>query len=395
VTDLAEGMPSLEDLIKTLIAREPTAAERPAAIRVVRAPGRVNLIGEHTDYNDGLVMPAAIDREIRIAYIRTDDRDVWLTRIDTGERDHLTLDDDRPPQGTWMDYVAGTAAALGEAGLSVLGLRGIIATSLPESAGLSSSAAIEVAAAWSLLDDASAVDGLALARICQRGENGYVGVQSGLMDQFAVACGSAEAATMFDCRSFEARTVPLPPGVSLVVCDTGSPRRLGRSEYNVRRSQCEAAVMELARDDPAVRSLRDVGPDLLAHARHRLDPVVARRVDHVIGENRRVVDVFVALENGDLRAVGEAFAASHASLRDLYEVSSPELDALVDISVGVTGVIGSRMTGAGFGGCTISVVESSAIERLREAVMREYPERTGLAPRVIPVRLAPGASRIR
>lgn len=384
----------LAELIDELVAREPIAASQQAAVRVVRAPGRVNLMGEHTDYNDGLVLPAAIDREIRIAFVRTGDREVRLTRLIDGEEDGFSLDVERRPTGTWIDYAAGTAAALQEAGLPVSGLRGLIASDLPENAGLSSSAAIELATAWALLDDPARIDGLALARICQRAENRYVGVQSGLMDQFVVACGQAGAAMRFDCRSLESRPVPLPDGVALVVCHTGSPRRLGRSDYNLRRAQCEAAVAELSRDDPTIRSLRDVGQDLLAAARDRLEPVMARRAEHVIAENRRVEDVIAAFEAGNLADVGQAFAASHASLRDLFEVSSPELDALVEIAIRVEGVVGARMTGAGFGGCTINLVHQTAIERLREAVARDYPVRTGLTPMVLPIKIAQGASRI-
>jgi galactokinase len=364
------------------------------AIQIVRAPGRVNLIGEHTDYNEGLVLPAAIDREIRIAFVRTDDREVRLTRLADGDNNGFSLDAETRPTGTWIDYVAGTAVALQEAGLPVFGLRGVIASDLPENAGLSSSAAIELAAAWALLDDAAMVDGLTLARICQRAENRYVGVQSGLMDQFVVACGQTGASMLFDCRSFESQPVALPDGIGLVVCHTGSSRSLGRSEYNVRRAQCEAAVAELARGDPSIRSLRDVDSRMLTAARDRLDPVVARRAEHVIAENRRVEDVIAAFEVGDLAAVGEAFAASHASLRDLFEVSSPELDALVDIAIGVDGVVASRMTGAGFGGCTVNLVHPTATERLREAVSRDYPVRTGLTPMVLPVEIVQGAGRL-
>lgn len=382
-------------LIEELLAREPAAAARSAAVGVVRAPGRVNLIGEHTDYNDGLVLPAAIDREIRLAFVRTDDREVRLTRLNGDDQDGFSLDDDRRPTGTWIDYVAGTAAALQEAGMPVFGLRGVIASDLPENAGLSSSAAIELAAAWALLDDAATTDGLALAKICQRAENGYIGVQSGLMDQFAVACGRAGAAMLFDCRSFESQAIALPEGISLVVCHTGSPRRLGQSDYNARRAQCETAVAEFARSDPAIRSLRDVSADMLAAARDRLDPVVARRAEHVIAENGRVRAVIAAFEARDLPAVGEAFAASHASLRDLFEVSSPELDALVDIAASVDGVVAARMTGAGFGGCTVNLVHPEAIEILRETVAREYPARTGLTPMVLPVQIASGAGVLR
>ncbi|MBA2373916.1 MAG: galactokinase [Chloroflexi bacterium] len=371
------------------------AAARPDDIRIVRAPGRVNLIGEHTDYNEGLVLPMAIDREIRIAYIAVDDRRVELTRLDSGERRAFDLDEARAADGTWLDYAAGTAGALIEAGLPVGGLRGIIGADLPENAGLSSSAAIELASAWALLDErAGEVDRSTLARICQRAENRYVGVQSGLMDQFAEACGVAGHALLLDCRSLEWRTVPLPGEVAIVVCHSGSARRLGSSEYNLRRAQCEAAVVALARVDPAVHSLRDVSAELLAAERHHLDPVVARRAEHVVAENERVEMAVGALESGDLAVLGETLWASHESLRRLYEVSSAELDALVEIASEVPGVIGARMTGAGFGGCTVNIVHVGAVDALRDAIMTQYPDRTGLTPMVFPVQAVTGVGRL-
>jgi galactokinase len=387
----------IADLRAALRAADPEAAAAdPDAIRVVRAPGRVNLIGEHTDYNDGLVLPLAINREVRIAYVPTDDRRVELTRLASGERGGFGLDEGRPPDGSWLDYPAGTAAALADAGFAPRGLRGVIASDLPENAGLSSSAAIELAAAWALLDPAAAdVDPLLLARTCQQAENRYVGVQSGLMDQFAVACGVAGHALLLDCRSLDWRPVSLPPDLRVVVCHSGSSRRLGSSAYNQRRAECETAVAVLATVDPAVRSLRDVDAGLLAREGHRLDPVVARRAQHVVAENDRVRTMIAALEAGDRAAIGASMRASHASLRDLYEVSSPELDALVDIATSVPGVVGARMTGAGFGGCTVNLVDRSAVEDLGRAIQAEYPARTGLTPTVFPVVAVDGAGPVR
>ena len=382
-------------LADALIEAEPSLAARRDAIRVVRAPGRVNLIGEHTDYNQGFVLPAAIDLEIRIAYITTEVRRVELVRLDTGERDGFDLDRSRPKTGSWLDYVAGTAWALTEAGLPLTGLQGVVASTLPTSAGLSSSAAIELASAWAMLDDgAAAVDRFELARRCQRAENGYVGLMGGLMDQFAESCGVAGAALFLDCRSSEWRPVRLPADLEVVVLHTGSPRSLSRSDYNVRRSQCEAAVAALARSDPSIESLRDVTPQALGTMAERLAPVEFKRARHIVSENERVGATVRALEAGDLAAVGELFAASHASLRDDYEVSSPELDAMVEIAVGVHGVIAARMTGAGFGGCTVNLVRPEAVAALTVAVLAEYPVRTGLTPMILPVQIAPGAGRI-
>jgi galactokinase len=383
-------------LIAALVAAVPMADARRGEVRVVRAPGRVNLIGEHTDYNLGYVLPAAIDLEIRIAYLPTDDGRVELTRLDDGSRDGFGLGEDRPRAGTWLDYVAGTAWALTATGAPLRGLRGVIGTTLPPNAGLSSSAAIELASAWAMLGDIAAeVDPLTLAQICQRAENGYVGVRSGLMDQFAEACGMAGAAVLLDCRSLEWRPVRISDDVRLVVLHTGSPRHLGSSAFNERREQCEAAVAAIARDDPAVASLRDVTPFHLAAARTRMDPVAYRRAEHVVSENQRVAEVVTALEEGDLASVGAAFAASHASLRDRFEVVSPELDAMVEVAMSVPGVVAARMTGAGFGGCTVNLVRPEAVDRLRAAVERDYTARTGLKPLVLPVRAVDGAGRLR
>ncbi len=383
------------ELADALIAIEPAAAERRDEIRVVRAPGRVNLIGEHTDYNEGLVLPAAIDLEIRIAYLATADRRVELTRLDSGDRDGFDLATPRAKTGSWLDYVAGTAWALTESGLALTGLRGVVASTLPTSAGLSSSAAIELASAWAMLDDrAAAVDRFELARRCQRAENGYVGVMGGLMDQFAESCGVAGSALFLDCRSSEWRPVSLPPRLEVVVLHTGSRRSLTRSEYNVRRSQCEAAVAALSASDPSIHSLRDVTPKALEAAAGRLDPVEFRRARHVVSENERVGATVEALEAGDLGAVGELFAASHASLRDDYEVSSPELDAMVEIALAVPGVVAARMTGAGFGGCTVNLVHPDAVAALANAVRDQYRSRTGRNPTILPVHVAQGAGRI-
>ncbi|MEA2608241.1 MAG: galactokinase [Chloroflexota bacterium] len=371
------------------------AAGRRDEIRVVRAPGRVNLIGEHTDYNQGFVLPAAIDLEIRIAYLPMDDRRVELVRLDSADRDGFDLDTPRPKSASWLDYVAGTAWSLGEAGLQLRGLRGVIASTLPPNAGLSSSAAIELATAWAMLDDgAPAVDRFELARHCQRAENAYVGVMSGLMDQFAESCGVAGAALFLDCQSSEWRPVRLPPGLELVVLHTGSLRQLDRSEYNVRRSQCEAAVAAMARDDPSIHSLRDVTPEMLAAAAETLTPLELKRARHIVTDNERVVATVRALEAGDLPAVGELFAAGHASLRDDFEVSSPELDAMVEIATAVPGVVAARMTGAGFGGCTVNLVRPEAVDRLAAAVLARYPAQTGLTPLILPVQVAAGAGRM-
>jgi galactokinase len=381
-------------LRERLVALDPAARVAGTDdIEVIRAPGRVNLIGEHTDYNDGFVMPAAIGLEIRLAVLPVDDRTVTVTLDETGETAAFDLAEIGGPTRSWIDYVAGTAWSLSEAGLPVRGFRGLLASDLPQGAGLSSSAALEMASALALLGRTVDVPVGERARLGRRAENAYVGVQSGVMDQFASAGGVADHAILLDCRSLDVRPVPLPlPDIRLVVCHSGSPHTLESSQYNERKADCDRAVAALATIDPRVRALRDADPALLAAVRDRMDDLAFRRATHVVEENARVIETEAALEAGDLAEVGRLFAASHASLGDLYEVSSPELDALVEIATSVPGVVGARLTGAGFGGSTINLVRRDAIPALRAAVEREYPARTGLVPTVLDVDAVDGAA---
>ena len=391
-------LPSLEteSLADRLRRHEPSVAGDPGAIHIVRGPGRVNLIGEHTDYNGGYVLPAAIDLEIRIAFVPTTDRHVAVTLPETGERREFSLDAIPPASGQWIDYVAAVAWSLQSAGLRLHGLRGVLASNLPMSAGLSSSAALELASAWALLDPADltihGIDGMMLARLCQRAENDHVGVRCGIMDQFAATLGQHGRAMFLDCRDLSYRPVALPDkDLVLVVCDTNAPRRLGDSEYNLRRAECDAAVATIAEQEQGVESLRDVDPEMLARHAPRLAPVELARAEHVVRENVRVLRTVEALEAGNLDAVGRLFAESHASLRDRFEVSSPELDAMVEIAAATPGVVAARMTGAGFGGCTVNLVRRDAVDGFRAAIERDYPERTGREPRVFAVTAADGA----
>jgi galactokinase len=381
------------DALVARLASDLPADASPDAIRVVRAPGRVNLIGEHTDYNLGFVLPVAIDLGIVIALVPRDDGRVEVTLAEEGDTAGFDLDAIGPRSSSWIDYIAGMAWAMREAGMPVRGFRGLLASDLPQGAGLSSSAALELASALALSGGAMPpVDRMTLARTAQRAENAYVGVNSGLMDQFASAFGAPGAALLLDCRSLEHREIPLPlERATLVVCHSGSPRRLESSAYNERRSQCEAAVAVIAADERGVQSLRDVTPEMLQAHRARMDPLVAARAEHVVHENERVLAAVSAFERGDLDEVGRLFYASQASMRDLFGISSPELDALVEIASATPGVIGARLTGAGFGGCTINLVRPDAVGGLREAVMRDYPARTGFTPRVFEVEPSRGA----
>jgi galactokinase len=370
----------------------PREVERAGRIGLVRAPGRVNLIGEHTDYNDGWVLPAAIDLETWIAYAPSGDRRVELLVTSDGERDGFDLDAIGPARGSWIDTVAGIAWALQEDGVALRGVRGMVGTTIPIGSGLSSSAALQVASAWAVTEDRPPIEPMQLALLARRAENEYVGVRSGIMDQFASAHGRTDAALLLDCRSLEWEAVPLPlDEYAVVICDTRSPRRLETSEYNLRRAQCEEAVRVIAVHHPEVRALRDVTPQMLAANAQELDAVVGRRAEHVVHENARVMAAVAALRAGDMRTLGRLFTESHRSLGELYEVTSPELDALVQIAAAVPGVAAARMTGAGFGGCTVNLVRHEAVAELADAVAAEYPRRIGREAAVYSVNLARAA----
>jgi galactokinase len=365
----------------------------------VRAPGRVNLIGEHTDYNQGYVLPVAINLEIRLEVAPTTDRVVDIRTEPTDERGQFQLDAIGSRRGQWIDYVAGVALVLQQAGVPTGGFVGRLTSNLPMSAGLSSSAALELVSAWALMVAADPgavdlIDRMQLALLCQRAENGYVGVNSGLMDQFASSCGVAGNALLLDCRSLDYRKVPIPSTMRVVVVDTGTARRLVSSEYNARRAECERGVTLLKARGEHVASLRDATVGMLDAARGELGDVTYRRCRHVVEENERTLAAAAALETGDAAALGELFAASHASLRDLYEVSSDELDAAVEIARSTPGVIATRMTGAGFGGCTVNLVEASAVDRLRSALENQYKLRTGLEARIYEVAAVDGAGLV-
>ena len=369
--------------------------EASGPVQIVRAPGRVNLIGEYTDFNLGFVLPAAIDREIWIAFETWDRPSVELTSVELNETRTFTFDGLSPKGGkdvTFIDYAAGTAWAMHEAGLPLRGFRGILDSTIPVGSGLSSSAALELASSLALFGTGATRPSPArMAAIAQRGENGYVGVNCGIMDQFASAAGVAGHALLIDCKINQATSTPMPSALSIVVCDTGTPRRVDASDYNTRREECELGARLIGEVEPGVKSLRDVGPAMFARNRHRLPEVVARRCEHIVMEDERVMATVVALRDDDYEALGRLFAASHNSLRDLLQVSSPELDVMVEIATTVPGVVASRMTGAGFGGCTVNLVMHGAEEALREKVLSEYTRRTGFTPKVYAASAVDGA----
>lgn len=365
---------------------------------VVRAPGRVNLIGEHTDYNEGFVLPAAIDRDVMIAVRARRDRVVRVRSLNFGETVEFTLDDVRYDHDhTWSNYVRGTLLALGEAGAPLPGMDMVVTGDVPAGAGLSSSAALEVATAVAALAVAGFdLEGRDMALRCQRAENSFVRVNCGIMDQFASVLGKAGYALFIDCRTHECEPVPLPREYCIVICDTGVRRGLRDSEYNLRRSQCEEAVMLLRGRGMRVRSLRDVSPRELARVEAWLPEAVRARARHVVFENERVLHSVEALRAGRVDEFGRLMVASHASLRDLYEVSCPELDAMVEVALGIPGVAGARMTGAGFGGCTVNLVHEDAVDEFRRTVLTRYtrkvnPSRLSFEPQVYVCRAEDGA----
>ena len=396
---LTAGQVRANTLRQRLLALRGTESDLPAFeasdIEIVRAPGRVNLIGEYTDFNLGFVLPAAVDLEIWMALIPWDRPEVRLTSMEMNDTASFSLEGLAIPhdrERTWIDYVAATAWAMAEDGLPVRGFRGVMNSTVPVGSGLSSSAALEMASSWALAVPGAPRPGPGrIAAIGQRGENAYVGVNCGIMDQFASAAGKAGHALLIDCRTNTATAASLPAHLSLVVCDTSAPRRLGSSAYNTRREECETAVRIIGEREPGVVALRDVTPEMFERNKDRLPEVVRMRAEHIVNEDVRVLEAVQALADDDLATVGALFAASHQSLHYLFGVTIPELDVMVEIAGGVPGVVASRMTGAGFGGCTISLVERGAEEAVRAAVLAEYPKRTGLTPKVHVVQAVDGA----
>ena len=367
---------------------------RSGGARVYRAPGRVNLIGEHTDYNDGFVMPAAIDLCTQVAIKHRDDRRLMITSENLSEKVEFDLDEPDPrARGHWSDYVRGVAVTLERAGYRLRGADLAIRGDVPIGAGLSSSAALEVATGYAMLETLGIeVDRVELAKLCQQAENEFVGIRCGIMDQFTSCCGQAGTALMLDCRSLEYRLLPLPEDVRLVICNTMVKHELGSSEYNSRRAECEAGVKHFANLLPDIQALRDVTLDDLERAGHNLSQVIYKRCRHVITENARVMEATTALERGDLDAFGDLMAQSHGSLRDDYEVSCAELDMMVDLGTKIEGVFGARMTGGGFGGCTINLVKADSVAVFKRTVASGYEQATGLTPEIFVCSTADGVS---
>jgi galactokinase len=384
-------MSGLESLVAEFHRRQGGAPEL-----VARAPGRVNLIGEHTDYNDGFVLPIAIDLDIWIAARPRDDRRVCITALDIPDHstDEFSLDDiEHHPDLRWANYIRGVAFYLEQAGASLRGMDALIASDIPPGAGLSSSAALEVCAATALLAlGGSTLDKVTLARLCQRAENDFVGVKSGIMDQYASALGEEGKALLIDCRALTYTAVTLPLDVTVVVADTMKKRDLASSEYNTRRAECENAAVLLGQLlKRKVPALRDVSVREFRRLEKHLPPNLARRARHVITENERVQKAVRAAKKNDAVRFGQLMDESQQSLQVDYGASSRELDAMVESARRLPGCLGSRLTGAGWGGATVNLVRDSDVAPFVESLERAYRARTGIAAWITPVRASAGA----
>ncbi|MBK8906280.1 MAG: galactokinase [Anaerolineaceae bacterium] len=379
---------------------------------IVQAPGRVNLIGEHTDYNDGFVLPMAIDRGIWLALRPRDDDQVAVHSLDFDETAvfHLTSLTQKPPAGSaheqapgenlrevggWAEYPKGVAWALQEAGYTLRGWEGVMAGNVPKGAGLSSSAALELATARAFQQVSGfGWDAAQMAKLSQRAENRWVGVNCGIMDQMISAAGQAGHALLIDCRSLETQSVPLPPaldgsGTAVVILDTTIRRGLVDSAYNERRQQCEAAAAYFG-----VSALRDVSiSEFLAEA-DNLDPLTRRRARHVITENLRTLNAAKAMQNADAALLGQFMNESHVSMRDDFEITNDELNVMVAAAQAQPNCYGARMTGGGFGGCAVALVHGEHVERFVTAVTQQYQQQTDLIPQIYVCQPSAGASVI-
>jgi galactokinase len=364
--------------------------------RVYRAPARVNLIGEHTDYNDGFVMPAAVGFYCWVAISPREDHKLMICSNEfSGDAEVELNSAEIRPRRMWSDYPVGVALQLKQAGFPLCGANILIHGEIPMGAGLSSSAAVEVATALALAEQSGHTwDRVQLARLCQKAENDFAGARVGIMDQFISLHGRKNHALLLDCRSLQYEFVAIPECVRLIVCNTMVKHELASSEYNQRRAECEEAVRRLAQVMPEIHSLRDVALEQLARHRGALSEMTYKRALHVVTENARVLDAAEALRTGDIERFGKRMAESHRSLRDLYEVSCAELNLMVDQAGKQEGVYGARMTGGGFGGSTINLVKARFADQFAENVARGYEKETGIAPQIYICTPAEGAAAV-
>ncbi len=355
---------------------------------IVRAPGRVNLIGEHTDYNGGFVLPMAINRAVWVALSPRDDRIVSIHSADYDQTASFSLDSLTKGKHDWLEYPKGVAWALQDAGYTLQGWDGVTTGDIPQGAGLSSSAAVEIAtlcafAAVSSLD----IDPTKRALLSQKAENQWVGVQCGIMDQLISSCGKAHHALLIDCRSLESTPVPLPKETAVAIMDTSTRRGLMESAYNERRKQCEEACQAFG-----VSLLRDVTPERFAAESDQLETLTRRRARHVVSENARTLSAAKALQAGDVSRMGKLMQESHISLRDDFEVSNEALNTMVEIAQTHPSCWGARMTGAGFGGCAVALIQAGDTEDFVQTVQNAYSQSTGLSPSIYVCMAADGGT---
>jgi galactokinase len=365
--------------------------------QVFSAPGRVNLIGEHTDYNEGFVLPMAIDRRTYVAAATNGSSRLQVASLSQAQPGAVELEGPAVKRrGSWLDYVEGTARSLMARGFRVTGADLLIDSDVPAGAGLSASAALELSTGLALatLGDSAEPDRVKLALAGQAAEHEYVGTLCGIMDQYIAALGQADAALLIDCRSLETRAVPIQlEGASVLICDTRVKHELSSSEYNLRRAECLRGANILAKSVPGVRTLRDVSPSQLEQHARQLPSVVLQRCRHVVSEIARTLAAAEALAARDLSQMGQLMVASHVSLRDDYQVSCAELDVAVEAATAEPGVYGSRMTGGGFGGCTVTLLENDAIDRVSAAVQQAFARRGWREPELFASRACAGALR--
>ena len=369
---------------------------------IVRSPGRVNLLGEHVDYNNGFVLPAAIDLATYVVFSPTNARRSTLVAVDFDQQASFSAESistrtqaDSFPLPEWALYPAGVMWSLMKENLPLINMNAVFASDVPRGSGLSSSASVEMAfmIAWQTLGGWT-LPSMQRALLGQKAENKYVGVNCGIMDQFASACGVENKLLLLDCRSMEWKTIPLPENVSIIIADTTVRRKLTSGEYNKRRAACEEAVCLLQQDLPNIKSLRDVGVDDFNRLAKKLPRGIEKRARHVVEEIGRSNQAEALLEAGNIHSFGRLMNQCHVSLRDLYEVSCPELNMMVSIAQSLEGCYGARLTGAGFGGCTVNLVANEQVDNFSQALANGYESETGLRPKIYITHASDGAELI-
>ncbi len=360
--------------------------------KLFQSPGRVNLIGEHTDYNEGFVLPAAIDKRINFAISENGSGKCRLISDDMKDVHEFEINSPKRSSKSWANYLMGVVDQFNKNGIRIGGFDCLFGGNIPIGAGLSSSAALEAGLAFALNEIFNLkIEKLKLVKMAQKAENEFVGVRCGIMDQFINIFGEENKALKIDCRSLDYEYFPFDSSdVKIVLCDTKVHHTLASSEYNVRRRQCEEGVDILKISNPEIQSLRDVEPDFLRNNKKNLNDVTYKRCEYVVEENKRLLDACACLQKNDLKTFGEKMFQSHEGLRDKYEVSCGELDFLVNAASNFNGVLGSRMMGGGFGGCTINLIEDSAIDDFKSSVSMQYQKKFGKKPEFYTTKIVSG-----